>query len=70
MMAAVVNSLGLLAKQRPNLAHIIISALAGWNPGAIYHFPATQVRSVEKAVRILLLHFSRYGPSLESVMCT
>ncbi|KAL5492454.1 hypothetical protein ACEPAI_3901 [Sanghuangporus weigelae] len=59
MMAAVVNSWGSLAKQRPNLAHIIISALASWNPGAIYHFPAAQVRSVEKAVRILLIHFSR-----------
>lgn len=60
MMAAVVNSWGSSAKQRPALAHVIVSSLVAWNPGAIYQFPATAVRSVEKAVKILLLHFSRW----------
>ncbi|KAH8111033.1 Symplekin tight junction protein C terminal-domain-containing protein [Phellopilus nigrolimitatus] len=59
MMAAVVNSWSSLAKQRPSQAHMIISALASWTPGAIYNFPASTVKSVEKAVRILLMHFSR-----------
>ncbi|THH09925.1 hypothetical protein EW145_g1681 [Phellinidium pouzarii] len=59
MMAAVVNSWSSLAKQRPLQTHMIVSALASWTPGAIYNFPASTVRSVEKAVRILLIHFSR-----------
>lgn len=66
MMAAVVNSWSSIAKQRPALAHVIVSALTSWNPGAIYHFPATAVRSVEKAVRILLLHFQR-TPQIQTI---
>ncbi|KAI5124287.1 hypothetical protein M0805_005134 [Coniferiporia weirii] len=59
MMAAVVNSWSSLAKQRPSQTHMIISALASWTPGAICNFPASTIRSVEKTVRILLIHFSR-----------
>ena len=61
MMAAVVNTLGQLVKLRPSLQGIIITALTTWTPAAINHLSATAVRSVEKSVRILLLHlhFSR-----------
>lgn len=59
MMAAVVNSWGQLVKLRPSLQNIVITALTSWTPGAIYHLPASVVRSIEKAVRILLLHFTR-----------
>ena len=58
-MCAVVNSWAPLAKQRPHLANIIIQALASWTPAAIQQYPALIVRSVEKSVRILLMHFSR-----------
>lgn len=67
-MSAVVNSWGPLAKMRPSQTHIIISALASWSPGAISEFPASVVRGVEKAVRILLLHFSRYDTSHKTVI--
>lgn len=59
MVAAVVNSWANLAKLRPAQTPLIISALSSWQPGAIAHCPYTEVRSVEKAVRILLTHFSR-----------
>ena len=59
MVAAVVNSWGNLAKLRPSQTPLIISALSSWQPGAISESPFTAIRSVEKAVRILLTHFSR-----------
>ena len=61
MMAAVVNSWSTLVKMRPAQSALIITALTNWNPGAIANSPATAVRSVEKAVRILLNHLSRCG---------
>ena len=66
MMAAVVNTLGQLVKLRPSLQGIIITALTTWTPAAINHLSATAVRSVEKSVRILLLHlhFSRWAPDV------
>lgn len=69
-MCAVVNSWAPLAKQRPQLANIIIQALASWTPSAIQHLPALTIRSVEKSVRILLMHFSRYASEQSSSICT
>lgn len=60
MISAIVNSWSSLAKQRPSQLQLIISALAGWRPSAISSFPYATVRSVEKAVRLLLIHLSRY----------
>ena len=67
MMAAVVNSWSTFAKLRPMQTSLIVQALASWNPGTIAHCPATMVRSVEKAVRILLVHLSRFVPILLSL---
>lgn len=58
-MSAVVNSWSVLAKQRPAQSALIINALSSWSPGSISHLPASIVRGVEKAVRILLIHLSR-----------
>jgi hypothetical protein len=59
MVTAVVNSWGPLAKQRPNQTAFIVSALASWTPRALAGLPASFVRSVEKSVRILMVHLSR-----------
>ncbi|TDL24074.1 hypothetical protein BD410DRAFT_767966 [Rickenella mellea] len=59
IVTAVVNSWSGLAKQRPAQTHLIISALASWTPAALSALPASSVKSVEKAVRILLAHLAR-----------
>lgn len=59
MVTAVVNSWGPLAKQRPSQMAFLVSALASWSPRALTSLSAATVRSVEKSVRILMIHLSR-----------
>ena len=60
LVAAVVNSWGPLAKLRPSQTAFIVSALASWVPNALSSLPASQIRSVEKSVRILMINLSRW----------
>lgn len=56
------NSWPQLAKLRPTLTSVVVSTLTSWTPAALTGLPASSVKSVEKAVRILMIHLSRYVP--------
>jgi symplekin len=60
ILSAIVNSWSNLAKVRPALVPVIITALGTWNPRHLEGMPASSVKSVEKVIRILLVHISRY----------
>lgn len=59
MLTAVVNSWSNLAKLRPPLVAVIVTALAQWNPKQLEGLSALSIKSVEKCIRILLNHVSR-----------
>lgn len=59
IVSAIINSWVTLAKQRPSQTHIVISALASWTPAALIGSSYSTIKSVEKAIRILLVHISR-----------
>ncbi|CAL1714714.1 unnamed protein product [Somion occarium] len=59
IISAILNSWASLAKQRPGLTELVISTLEHWTPANLAGHPAHTVKSVEKSVRILLLHLSR-----------
>lgn len=58
-MSAILNSWPNLVKQRPALAQNIVGAVCAWQPNALIGFPYGTVRSVEKSIRILLIHILR-----------
>ncbi|KAF8518981.1 Symplekin tight junction protein C terminal-domain-containing protein [Hysterangium stoloniferum] len=62
ILSAIVNSWSSLAKLRPALVPVIITALGTWHPRHLEGLPASSVKSVEKVIRILLIHISR-GPN-------
>jgi symplekin len=59
LLTAMLNSWAPLAKLRPALTQLVVQSLADWTPGALAGLPFNAVKSVEKAVRILLVHLSR-----------
>ena len=59
LLSAMLNSWATLVKQRPSTLPYLITALRTWNPAALTGLPASSIKSVEKAVRILLAHLSR-----------
>ncbi|KAL4063109.1 Symplekin tight junction protein C terminal-domain-containing protein [Scleroderma yunnanense] len=61
ILTAIINSWSTLVKQRPALVHLVVSSLASWTPAALAALPASAIKSVEKSIRILLVHISR-GP--------
>ncbi|KAJ3561803.1 hypothetical protein NP233_g9973 [Leucocoprinus birnbaumii] len=61
LLTALLNSWGALAKQRPTVLQNLIPALRSWTPAALEKLPAMSVKSVEKALRILLVHINRNG---------
>ncbi|KAF9221332.1 hypothetical protein BS17DRAFT_785211 [Gyrodon lividus] len=61
ILTAVLNSWSNLVKQRPALVQLVVSSLASWTPVALASLSASSVKSVEKSIRILLIHLSR-GP--------
>ncbi|KAG1907771.1 Symplekin tight junction protein C terminal-domain-containing protein [Suillus fuscotomentosus] len=61
LLSAILHSWSNLVKQRPALVQLVVSSLSSWTPAALSGLPAQSVKSVEKAVRILLIHISR-GP--------
>ncbi|KAG0709256.1 Symplekin tight junction protein C terminal-domain-containing protein [Suillus ampliporus] len=61
LLSAILHSWSNLVKQRPALVHLVVSSLSSWTPAALSGLPASSIKSIEKAVRILLIHISR-GP--------
>ncbi|KAH7914854.1 Symplekin tight junction protein C terminal-domain-containing protein [Hygrophoropsis aurantiaca] len=61
VLSAITNSWSNLVKHRPAMVHLVVSSLASWTPAALAGAHASTIKSVEKGVRILLLHISR-GP--------
>ncbi|KIJ55664.1 hypothetical protein M422DRAFT_63678 [Sphaerobolus stellatus SS14] len=59
LLSAIINSWGTLAKLRPMLLPVVIQALASWHPRQLEGLSASSIKSVEKAIRILLLHISK-----------
>ncbi|KZV93110.1 hypothetical protein EXIGLDRAFT_674317 [Exidia glandulosa HHB12029] len=61
LISSLVNSWAPLVKHRPGLLPICVRALTTWTPAALVAAGASprDVKSVEKAVRILLLHINR-----------
>lgn len=59
IIVAVVNSWASLVKARPALTEVLVSTLAQWTPSKLEGQPAFSIKSVEKTIRILLIHISR-----------
>ena len=59
LLSATLNSMGNLVKLRPAFASWIVLTLSNWTPASLAGLPASSIRSVEKAVRILLYNISR-----------
>ncbi|KAF8159678.1 Symplekin tight junction protein C terminal-domain-containing protein [Crassisporium funariophilum] len=59
LLSAMLNSWVTLVKQRPATLPFLITALRSWTPATLIGLPASSVKSVEKSVRILLVHLSR-----------
>lgn len=59
ILSALLNSWPNLIKQRPVTVSLVVTALRQWTPAALNGLPASSIRSVDKAVRILLVHISR-----------
>lgn len=71
LLSAMLNSWAALAKLRPNVLQILIPALRGWTPAALENLMPSHIKSVEKALRILLVHINRcarHSPSLGSTL--
>ncbi|EAU90241.2 cleavage/polyadenylation specificity factor [Coprinopsis cinerea okayama7 len=74
LLSALLNSWANLARLRPPMVPILITTLKQWTPNALVNLSASQIRSVEKAVRILLVHISRlpgnsqYGPQINEAL--
>lgn len=59
LIMASINSLTVLAKARPQLGSVILRAMATWTPASLSNLTHTQIRNVEKTVRVFYLHFVR-----------
>ncbi|EJD43771.1 hypothetical protein AURDEDRAFT_65903 [Auricularia subglabra TFB-10046 SS5] len=59
LLGSLVNSWAPVIKHRPALTPIVVTALAAWAPNALASAAPRDVKSVEKAVRILLIHLMR-----------
>ncbi|KAJ7733250.1 Symplekin tight junction protein C terminal-domain-containing protein [Mycena maculata] len=76
LLTAMLNSWATLTKLRPTVVPTVVAAMRAWAPelSALSGLPASSVKSVEKAVRILLTHISRvpgnahYMPQIQEVL--
>ena len=59
ILSGAINTLATLAKMRPIFLPVVIQVLASWTPKHLEGLPAFNIKSVEKAIRILLLHLSK-----------
>lgn len=60
ILSAILNSWSALIKMRPLLVNLVVSALTTWTPAALAGQSSIAVRSIEKIVRVLLVHISRF----------
>ena len=60
LFSSIINSWATLIKRRPALLEFVVHTLIQWTPAKFEGTSASVVRSVEKSVRILLTHISRY----------
>ncbi|KZT65655.1 hypothetical protein DAEQUDRAFT_696939 [Daedalea quercina L-15889] len=67
IIVAVINSWASLIKARPALTDVLVSTLAQWTPTKLEGQPAFSIKSVEKTIRILLIHISRNTPQGSSL---
>lgn len=56
VIAAIAAAVTQLVKARPAIANLVVTALVHWSPAALGACSASQVKSVEKTVRIALTH--------------
>ncbi|KAJ7760455.1 Symplekin tight junction protein C terminal-domain-containing protein [Mycena metata] len=76
LITAMLNSWANLTKLRPAVVPTVLAALHGWQPesSAMKGLPASSIKSVEKAIRILLVHISRvpgnnhYMPQIQEIL--
>jgi hypothetical protein len=54
------NSWATLVRLRPSVLQTLLSALRPWTPAALENLSPSNIKSVEKAVRILLVHINRF----------
>lgn len=60
MLSAILNSWATFVKQRPAFTELVVSTLSSWVPNEkLLALPPMSVKSVEKAVKILLVHIMR-----------
>lgn len=70
LIMASVNSLAILAKARPQLGSVILRAMTTWTPASLTNLSHTQIRNVEKTVRVFYLHCRRFqlaGPEATAI---
>ncbi|KAG5647460.1 hypothetical protein DXG03_009391 [Asterophora parasitica] len=67
LLSAMLNSWATLTKLRPGIVPLVVSALKQWTPAALAGLPASSIKSVEKAVRILMIHLSRIPSNAQYV---
>ncbi|KAJ3536396.1 hypothetical protein NM688_g6844 [Phlebia brevispora] len=61
IISAILNSWANLPKQRPALMELVVSTLTAWTPSALSALPLSSIKSVERSLRILMMHIMR-GP--------
>ncbi|KZP01587.1 hypothetical protein CALVIDRAFT_532363 [Calocera viscosa TUFC12733] len=59
IVSAIVNCFDAFIRLRPPLGDVIIQTLEVWTPNALAGQSATSIRSVERSIRILLMHLLR-----------
>ncbi|PSR72823.1 hypothetical protein PHLCEN_2v11320 [Hermanssonia centrifuga] len=76
ILSSILNSWSSLTKQRPALVELVVSTLASWTPAKLAGLPAFSIKSVEKGVRILLMHIMRgpqgaqFGGQIQAALAT
>ncbi|KAJ6518677.1 Symplekin tight junction protein C terminal-domain-containing protein [Mycena sanguinolenta] len=76
LITAMLNSWANLTKLRPAVVPAVLAAVRAWTPetSSVKGMPASSIKSVEKALRILLHHISRvpgnahYAPQIQEFM--
>ncbi|GAA5855379.1 hypothetical protein JCM8547_009056 [Rhodosporidiobolus lusitaniae] len=56
LLSALVTTLASLVKSRPQFGKLVMTSLTNWSPAAMVGQNATQIKSVEKVVRLSLTH--------------
>ena len=59
VVSAIINALSFLVKIRSSLANLIVTSFTNWSTDGLLGQTATQIRGVEKTLRIALAHIFR-----------